>query len=149
MKNIDFFQKNIRLEIWDSSGSDKYKGITKGLYKGIDGFAIIYDVTNRKSFEDIEKWIDDIKNNAKHNASVVIVGNKNDVKKKQVTSSDIKKFCKINELGYIEVSAKKDNNVCEIFYSLIENILETQYDMYNNIFIVKVIKNLRGLIANV
>ena len=64
---VDLFSKllklkgiQIKLQIWDTSGQERYKSVTTVYFKGAQGFLIIYDITNKTSFDNIEKWIDEI-----------------------------------------------------------------------------------------
>ena len=65
----------VNLHVWDTAGSEKYKSITKQYFRDVHGIILIYDIANRKSFDDLHNWIEDIKNNSIKDFQIVIVGN--------------------------------------------------------------------------
>ena len=65
----------VNLHVWDTAGSEKYKSITKQYYRDAHGIILIYDIANRKSFNNLNNWIEDIKNNSIKDFQIVIVGN--------------------------------------------------------------------------
>ena len=76
---IDFIQKKIENEnevisfqIWDTAGEERYKSIIRGYYKNSNGAFIVYDITNKKSFENIDKWFDELDKNTE----IMLIGNK-------------------------------------------------------------------------
>ena len=71
--------KNIKLQIWDTAGQDRFRAITKNYYKGANGIILIYDVTNRQSYENVKNWITQIREEANPNVVIYLAGNKVDV----------------------------------------------------------------------
>ena len=65
----------VNLDVWDTAGSEKYKSITKQYYRDAHGIILIYDIANRKSFNNLNNWIEDIKDNSIKDCQIVIVGN--------------------------------------------------------------------------
>ena len=111
--------KIFKIEIWDTSGQERHKSITSAYYKGAKGSLLVYDTTKRTSFENIDKWIAEIKAKTSQDIKLMILGNKIDLEEqKQVTIE--KALRKAKDLGYPlkEVSAKNRNNVKEAFYDL-------------------------------
>lgn len=73
----------IKLEVWDTSGSESYKSITRGFYKNSAGCFLVYDISRRDSFDNILKWYDEAKNNSNHeNMTYILIGNKTDLEAK-------------------------------------------------------------------
>ena len=78
--------KIIKVEIWDTAGQERYKSITSVYYKGSKGAFIVYDITSRKSFDNIDKWINEIKEKNANEVKLIIIGNKIDlINERQVT----------------------------------------------------------------
>lgn len=114
-----------KLNIWDTCGDEKFRSITKQYYRNAHGILLVYDITDRTSFENINIWAEDIKNNAPADCVVVLVGNKSDLTNKRVVSSQEGKKT-ADELGYLfnEVSAKNGDNIFLLFGNISEAIIE-------------------------
>jgi small GTP-binding protein len=118
--------KNIKLQIWDTAGQDRFRAITKNYYKGANGIILIYDVTNMQTYENVKNWISQIKEEANPNVIIYLVGNKIDVPDDQrlVKEEDGQKIANEFNLPFSEASAKDGTNVNEIFQELLEQIDE-------------------------
>ena len=96
LKKIKINNQNIKLQIWDTAGMEKYKQITTSYYRGSHGAIVVFDLTNKDSFNDVQKWVNDfynITNQSSNMRSVVIVGNKSDlIEKREVNKDDIDKY---------------------------------------------------------
>ena len=114
-----------KLNIWDTCGDEKFRSITKQYYRNAHGILLVYDITDRTSFENINIWAEDIKNNAPADCVVVLVGNKSDLTNKRVVSPQEGKKT-ADELGYLfnEVSAKNGDNIFLLFGNISEAIIE-------------------------
>ena len=119
--------KNIKLQIWDTAGQDRFRAITKNYYKGANGIILIYDVTNIQSYENVKNWISQIREEANPNVVIYLAGNKVDVNEqdKLVKTEDGKKTADEYKLPFYETSAKNGVNINEIFEDLVEVIDET------------------------
>ena len=119
--------KNIKLQIWDTAGQDRFRAITKNYYKGANGIILIYDVTNKQSYENVKNWLTQIKEEANSNVIIYLAGNKIDVEEDQrvITTEDGQKIADEYKLPFKETSAKNGINVNEIFQELVEKIDET------------------------
>lgn len=116
-------QKSVTVQIWDTAGQDRFRAITKNYYKGADGIALIYDVTNRSSFQNITTWISQIKDCASSYVKIIIVGNKIDKTNMiQVSTDEISKLASEYNLKFIEASAKNNIRIDECFTLLINEI---------------------------
>ena len=113
-KTLNISQSSIaNLKIWDTCGDEKYRAITRQYYKDAQGILLVYDITNKKSFEGLNDWYNDIKEKCIKNAQIILVGNKSDLAEdKVVTNEDIKGFLKDKKnIDSIEVSAKTGRNI--------------------------------------
>ena len=130
---IDFKTKYIKLDkfsvkvlIWDTAGQEKFQNIAKQYYKGANGVLLIYDISNRKSFERIDFWLKELKeNNRIDELFLYLVGNKIDMEDKRVISfQEGEKYAKKNNINFFEVSAKSGKGVTELFNNVINGVME-------------------------
>ena len=86
LKNIEIDSKKIKLQIWDTAGQERFKTITTSYYKGAHAILIVFDITDRDSFDHVRNWMADIDKFAKEGVLRILVGNKCDlIDKRQVT----------------------------------------------------------------
>ena len=121
--------KSIKLQIWDTAGQDRFRTLTKNYYKGMHGIILIYDVTDRRTFESIRNWVSIIREVAAEKVTIYLVANKIDMKEnRKVEREEGEKLAKELGLPFIEVSAKDGINVDEIFEDLVERIYKIYGD---------------------
>lgn len=122
--NVECEKKNVsfnatvgaELTIWDTCGSEKYRSITKQYYKDSHGVLLLFDLTDRGSFDNLTDWVQDLKNNCDEYITIIIVGNKNDMEdKRQVSQSEIDDYVQKNNFEYVSVSAKTGASVGILF----------------------------------
>ena len=113
--------KEIKVNVWDTAGQERFRSAALKALIGCQGIVLIFRVTEKKSFLNIEKWYDDVKENF-DNPSVVIFGNMIDKNKEEweVTSEEAKEFAKKMNLPYFETSAKTKQGIDEGFSYIIE-----------------------------
>ena len=117
--------KTVKVQLWDTAGEERFRTIAKSYYRGAHGIILIYDVTNRKTFENIRKWLYQINEETSGKISILLIANKIDcVESRQVTKEEGKQMAKNNGLPIFEASAKDSTNVNESFQYLIEKISE-------------------------
>ena len=122
-KNILINGKKVKIQIWDTAGQERYRSITSAYYKGAKGAFIVYDITNKSTFDNIDKWISDLKLNGDQNICIVILGNKSDLNEsRQVSTNDGMKKAEMFKTAFMETSALNGENIGEAFEELIEEI---------------------------
>ena len=115
--------KNIKLQIWDTAGQDRFRAITKNYYKGSHGIILIYDVTNVQTFENVKQWVSQIREEASANVIIYIAGNKIDMEEeRKVNKEEGEKLAEELGLPFVETSAKSGININETFEDLVERI---------------------------
>ena len=103
-------------------------------YKGKDGILVVYDITNRQSFDDINFWLNEIKEKANKNTVLLLVGNKCDLEdERKVSFQEGKDFADNNGIKFIETSAKTNQNVDEAFEILIDEVIKNNKDILKKI----------------
>lgn len=114
-----------RLIIWDTCGDEKYKAITRQYYRDAQGIVLVYDVTNLDSFNNINNWYKEIKDNSPKDTVVILVANKTDLEKeRKVSLEEGTELADKLGLDYIEVSAKTGDNVYLLFERLSQSMME-------------------------
>ncbi len=117
--------KNVKVQIWDTAGQDRFRAITKNYYKGAHGIILIYDVTNQLSFDNVSNWINQIKEEASDKVTIFLVGNKiDDVENRKIQTESGKNLAENFQLQFYETSAKTGENVEKTFQALVEKIDE-------------------------
>jgi Ras-related protein Rab-8A len=125
IKTITLDDKVIKLQIWDTAGQERFRTITTSYFRGAQGILLVYDVTDRGSFENIQNWVGQIQNHAENNISKVLIGNKCDVdpSERTVSYEEGKKLAQ--EFGiehFFEASAKQDTNVKQAFEAVAKHV---------------------------
>lgn len=93
---MDMEGKKIKLQIWDTAGQDRFKTITSSYYRGAHGIVIVYDVTDRESFEGVKNWIGEIDKYAEEKVFKFLVGNKSDLAdRRQISTEEGRKYGKL------------------------------------------------------
>ena len=127
---VEFISKSYRIndqvfkiEIWDTAGQERYKSITAAYYKGAKGALIVYDTTQKTSFENIDKWMSEIKEKSSKDMKLMIIGNKIDLKdERQVETDEALAKAQTLEAPIMETSALDATNVKEAFYDLLKEM---------------------------
>ena len=110
------------MQIWDTAGQERFRTIAKNYYRGAHGIILVFDVTNKKTFDNIKMWVNQIKEEASSKVCVILVANKIDSEERVVSKEDAAELAKVNELKLYEASAKENINVTEAFQDLIEDV---------------------------
>ena len=115
--------KLIKLQIWDTAGQERYKSITSAYYKGSKGAFVVYDISRKPTFENVDKWIGELKTNASEEVLIMLVGNKSDLEdKREVQIDEVKKKAEQYKIAFCETSALEGKNIEQAFDSLIDEI---------------------------
>ena len=118
-------EKEVKLIIWDTTGNERLLETSINNLHYIEGIILVFDVTNKQSFENIKGWLTKINDYFGNKATIILFGNKVDEDKEiKVTEEEIKLFCGKKELKYFGVSAKNKIGIEEGFTYLIEKIYE-------------------------
>ena len=123
-KIIDYNKFKIKLQIWDTSGEEKFRTITKNFYRNADGLLVVFDLTKKESYDHIKSWINEAKEN-NDKLKTILIGNKLDLKDERIVAIDVaKQFAEKNNLKYIETSAKDGTNINESFQAIIDLLFD-------------------------
>ena len=137
IRTIELDGKTVKLQIWDTyvgyfallflsgfrAGQERFRTITSSYYRGAHGIIIVYDVTDRQSFQNVEHWLKEIDKYATGNVNKLLVGNKSDLQsKKVVTYDEAKEFADKHGIKFLETSAKNSHNVEQAFQTMASEI---------------------------
>jgi len=132
-----------RLQIWDTAGQERFRTITSSYYRGAHGIIVVYDITNQETFNNVQKWLQEIDRYACENVHKLLVGNKSDlVNERKVPFETAKEFADQLNLIFLETSAKNSTNVEEAFINtarkIYEKIQKGSFDVTNEAYGIKI-----------
>jgi len=129
-------EKTVKLQCWDTAGTESFRSITRSYYRGAAGCLLVYDVTSRASFVNARTWLADVREHADPNLTCILVGNKVDLcetssegrpaggKEREVTTEEGEAWAKEEGLLFVEASAKSGQNVELAFLTASRDILD-------------------------
>lgn len=134
---MDYFSKDekfgenkvIRLKIWDTAGQEQFRSLTKNFFRNSDGAILVFDVSNRYSFEKVQEWMESVLLNSNENTKIVLVGNKIDLER-EVSTKEGKAFAEKHKLSYFETSAKENIGIVEMIRKLTAEVMEVKKNIY-------------------
>ncbi|CAH1440388.1 unnamed protein product [Lactuca virosa] len=119
--NVD--SKVIKAQIWDTAGQERYRAITSAYYRGAVGALLVYDVTRYPTFENVERWLKELRDHTDPNIVVMLIGNKSDLRHLvAVQTDDAKSFAERESLYFMETSALDATNVETAFAEVLTQI---------------------------
>ena len=125
MKYTDSSGRSIPVQIWDTAGQERFNTITYSFYWQAQGVIIVFDVTNRETFDSVKKWINSIAEHADPSIIKVLVGNKIDLEdERQVQRHEAGALAAEYKIWYFETSAKENQNVWEVINHMMEEVYE-------------------------
>ena len=136
-KNITIGENNYRIQVWDTAGQECFKSISRGYYKSSVCALIVYDITNRESFNNISTWVEECQNNGPRTITLVLVGNKSDLENNRVISyEEGEELAHRFNMKFYETSACTGKNIDKLFYetteSIVKGIENNIYDLSND-----------------
>jgi Ras-related protein Rab-1A len=123
IRTVDLDTKTIKLQIWDTAGQERFRTITSSYYRGAHGIIIVYDITDKESFDNVRQWMFEIDRYASENVCKLLVGNKSDLgPKRAVDYEAAKSFADELNIPFLETSAKNATNVEQAFLTMAAQI---------------------------
>lgn len=124
--------KYIKAQIWDTAGQERYRAITNAYYRNAMGAMMIYDCTKKISFQNVVRWLRELRDHASGDIVIHLIGNKIDLvadneKAREVTRDEATEFAQEKNLPLIETSAKANTNVEEAFVRLVKQIYDSNF----------------------
>ena len=113
----------VKAQICDTAGQERYKAITSAYYKGAKGAFVVYDITRKQSFDSVDRWINDLRAAADKNLTIIIIGNKCDLEdQRQVNKEQGEEKAKNSEVAFMETSALSGENLDKAFEKMINEV---------------------------
>ncbi|KAI8638467.1 GTP-binding protein ypt1 [Parasitella parasitica] len=123
IRTIELEGKTVKLQIWDTAGQERFRTITSSYYRGAHGIIVVYDVTDKESFNNVKQWLQEIDRYAAEGVNKLLVGNKSDLTDKKVVDfADAKDFAEPINIPILETSAKDSTNVEQAFLTMAKQI---------------------------
>ena len=124
-KYVSLENTKIRLDIWDTAGQERFRGLAKNYFRGANGFILVYDITDIKSFGKLKGWMNDAKEKIDGEFKMIVVGNKKDFEEeRQVSLEELEEFGKQNNVITMEVSAKTGEGIDLMFNKIVEELFK-------------------------
>ncbi|KAJ1451194.1 ras family-domain-containing protein [Pelagophyceae sp. CCMP2097] len=123
IKTIDLDGKRVKLQIWDTAGQEQFRTITRSYFRGAQGIVLVYDITDRGTFNSVRSWMAQISDHADAQVNRVLVANKCDYESaRQVSIEEGQKLAEEYNVRFFETSAKNDVNVTECFTTIAREV---------------------------
>ena len=134
VRTILLWQKTVKLQIWDNAGQERFRTITSSYYRGAHGIILIFSIFSIVSFENIQKWIEEVERYASPGVSIILVGHCYDhlseggcnPTERTVSEEEAQTTANHHQFPYIECCVKNATNIEKLFYTLAENIFNRQ-----------------------
>jgi Ras-related protein Rab-11A len=122
-KSFQMDGKLVKAQVWDTAGQERYRAITSSYYRGAAGALLVFDITNRQSFLNVTKWLQEVNHYCNDNILIMLIGNKRDLKaNREVPTEEAKSLAQLHRLFFIETSALNSHNVSTAFETIIKHI---------------------------
>ncbi|CAI9295934.1 unnamed protein product [Lactuca saligna] len=117
--------KTVKAQIWDTAGQERYRAITSAYYRGAVGALLVYDITKAQSFENVTRWLRELRDHADSNIVIMLAGNKSDLNHlRAVQETDGQKLAEQEGLSFLETSALEAQNVEKAFQMILLDIYQ-------------------------
>ena len=119
-KSIKYRGQNIKLQIWDTAGQEKYKGLIPSYVRNSSIVFVVYDISVKSTFDNIPKWLTFIR--SIENTTLILCGNKIDLEKREVTKEEGEALAQKEGIAFFETSAKTAEGIKNMFYSAVSDL---------------------------
>jgi len=129
IRTVDVDGRTVKLQLWDTTGQERFRTITSSYYRGAHGFAVVFDVSDSSSFSNVSRWMQEVSRYASDTSSKILLGNKADLEDvRAVDYETVKEYADSIDIPYLETSAKTGKNVDAGFLNLTRSIMARHAD---------------------
>jgi len=129
-KTIEYQNQSVQLQLWDTSGQEKFNSLTRSYYQGAKIAILVYDITDYESFSEAKELLEDVKSLVESWCVFVLVGNKLDLESNRTVSiEEATNYAKRNDLLFIEISPKDGTNIDELFRMVLPHIILSESEV--------------------
>jgi small GTP-binding protein len=122
-RSVNIDGKTIKAQIWDTAGQERYRAITSAYYRGAVGALLVYDIAKHPTYENVERWLKELRDHADASIVIMLVGNKSDLRHlRAVPTDEARSFAERNGVSFIETSALDSSNVEQAFIQILTSI---------------------------
>ncbi|EXC10737.1 Ras-related protein Rab11C [Morus notabilis] len=115
--------KTVKAQIWDTAGQERYRAITSAYYRGAVGALLVYDITKRQTFDNVQRWLHELRDHADSNIVIMMTGNKSDLNHlRAVSEDDGQSLAEREGLSFLETSALEATNIEKAFQTILTEI---------------------------
>ncbi|XP_004503210.1 ras-related protein Rab11C-like [Cicer arietinum] len=124
-RTIQVEGKTVKAQIWDTAGQERYRAITSAYYRGAVGALLVYDIIKRQTFDNVQRWLRELRDHADSNIVIMMAGNKSDLNHlRAVSSDDAQSLAEKESLSFLETSALEALNVEKAFQTILFDIYQ-------------------------
>ncbi|KAJ9537936.1 hypothetical protein OSB04_030669 [Centaurea solstitialis] len=128
-RSIRVDDKIIKAKIWDTASQERYRSVASACYRGAVGVLLVYDTTRHNTFENVERWLKEVRHHTDSNIVIMLVGNKADLHhSRAVSTEDAKTFAKKEKMYFMETSALEALNVENPFTEVLTQIYNVMFN---------------------
>ncbi|GAU27098.1 hypothetical protein TSUD_104070 [Trifolium subterraneum] len=122
-RSVKILDKLVKAQIWDTAGQERYRAITSAYYRGAVGALLVYDTTRHVTFENVERWLKELRDHTDASAVIMLVGNKADLRHLQaVSTEEATAYAEKENIYFMETSALESLNVDSAFVEVLTQI---------------------------
>ena len=140
--SFEELNKELSFEIWDTAGQEKYRALSKMFYKDAGVAILVYDISNKKSFEELrDYWVAQLRDYGPKNIIIAVTGNKSDLDNEQVDEEEVRNYAKENNFLYKRTSAKNHSSIIDLFHDVGMKFLDPEFQQRDEIKEMNLRKN--------
>jgi len=118
-QSVGLEHATVKFEIWDTAGQERYRSLAPMYYRGAAAAIVVYDITNKESFNGAKSWVKELQRRGDPNVVIALAGNKADLNnKRKVDYEEARQYAEENGILHMETSAKNATNVKDLFYEI-------------------------------
>mmetsp|Transcript_341 Transcript_341/g.1004 ORF Transcript_341/g.1004 Transcript_341/m.1004 type:complete len:198 (+) Transcript_341:421-1014(+) len=127
-QTVNLEDTTVKFEIWDTAGQERYRSLAPMYYRGAQAAIVVYDVTNRDSFEGAKGWVKELQRRGDQNVVIALAGNKADLEsKRKVDEEEANEYASEQGVIHLQTSAKTSMNVKELFVAIATKLPKNQH----------------------